>query len=51
MMTDNEMFLEHQIARDLGGMTVEEMRARMSNLEFLEHRAYYRRLAAERSVH
>jgi len=31
-------------------MTVDEMRARMSNAEFLEHRAFYMRVNATRSV-
>lgn len=42
--------MEHQIARDLGGMTVEEMRWRMSHREFLEHRAFYMRRHAELEV-
>ena len=50
MMTDPDLPLEHRIARDLGGMTVEEMRARMSNVEFQEHAAYYKWQAAMRSV-
>lgn len=50
MMTDDETYLEHLIVRDLGGMTVEEMRVRMSQPEFLEHRAFYMRRAAERQV-
>lgn len=50
MMTGDEAYLEHLIARDLGGMTVEEMRARMGQPEFLEHRAWYMRRAAERQV-
>ena len=50
MMLDDETYLEHVIARDLGGMTVQEMRQRMSHAEFLEHRAFYMRRAAQRQV-
>jgi hypothetical protein len=50
MMTDDEMYMEHQICRELGGMTVEEMRHRMSHREFLEHRAYWMRRKAHRDV-
>jgi len=50
MMTDDEGYLEHLILRELGGMTVEEMRARMSQPEFLEHRAFYLRRNAEKQV-
>lgn len=50
MMLDDELWLEHVICRDLGGMTVEEMRLRMGQPEFLEHRAWYMRREAQRQV-
>lgn len=50
MMLDNEEYMEHQLLRDLGGMTLEEMRSRMTHKEFLSHRAFYMRRNAERGV-
>lgn len=50
MMTDNEEYLEHQILREIGGMTLAEMRSRMTHAEFLSHRAFMMRRHAERSV-
>lgn len=50
MMTDPDLPLEHRILRDLGGMTLEEMRVRMSNAEFQEHAAYYKWERAMRSI-
>ena len=49
MMTSGELRLEHRIARDLGGMTVDELRARMTHREFVEHAAFYKAEAEERA--
>ncbi len=45
---DPDKAFEYRLARDLGGMTVREMRRRMSNAEFVEWTAFYRREALER---
>ena len=49
-MLDDTLHLEHVLVRDLGGMTLTEMRDRMPLSEFYEHSAWYKRQAAERSV-
>lgn len=50
MMTDNELYLEHLLCRELGWGTVEAMRRQMSHVELLEHRAFLMRRMAERGV-
>ena len=47
MMTDDWRAFEHRVCLDLGGMTVEEMRARMTHVELLEWAAFYKRRKVE----
>lgn len=50
-MLDDGLYLEHLILRDLGlGITLEEMRGRMSAAEYAEHSAFYKRQNAERQI-
>ena len=48
-MLDDTLYAEHQLLRDLGGMTLTEMRE-MPLSEWYEHLSYYRRRAAEAKV-
>ena len=41
---------EYYLATQLGGMTVAEMRARMSNLEFIDWQIYYARIAQQQEL-
>lgn len=45
---DPDKAFEYRLCRDLGGMTVREMRRRMSNAEFVEWVAFYKREQIER---
>ena len=47
-MLDDQLYFEHMLLRDLGGMTLTEMRERMPLAEFYEHSSFYKRRAAER---
>jgi len=46
-MDDNWLAFEHRVCLDLGGMTVEEMRQRMTHVELLEWSAFYERRKLE----
>lgn len=50
MMTNDRLYLEHRLLRELGGMTMAEMRARMHSREFMEHVAYWKRRNAEAQI-
>jgi len=43
-MLDDMLFFEHRLLRDLGGMTLFEMRGRMTVAEFYQHMSFYRRV-------
>lgn len=45
METDPTLEFEHYLTQKLGGMTVDEMRARMTSAEFVRWQIYYARLA------
>ena len=47
-MLNDTLYFEHQLLRDIGGMTLTEMRGRMPVAEFQEHVAFYRRRSTER---
>ena len=47
MMLDDFLMAEHQLLRELGGMTLSEMEERMSAEEFRWHQAYWKRVNAE----
>ena len=49
-MLDDALYLEHQLVRDLGGMTLTWMRENMPLSEFMEHAAFYKRRHAEQTV-
>jgi hypothetical protein len=47
---DPDLEFEFFLAKELGGMTVTEMRARMSNQEFVYWSRFYSRRDAEREL-
>ena len=49
-MLDDGLYSEYQLAHEIGGMTVEEMRRRMTHAEFLGWHSYFRRRNAEAEV-
>jgi hypothetical protein len=50
MMLNNRAYAEHRLLRELGGMTLTELRDRMPVSELTEHLDYWARLAAEAEV-
>ena len=49
-MYDDNLYAQHRLLRELGGMTLAELRVRVSSAELREHIAYWRRLAADREA-